>query len=36
MSMREETPDNKEKRPVMETFSEEKVKKSTSQYLRRA
>ncbi len=27
MSMREETPDNKEKRPVMETFTEEKVKK---------
>ncbi len=27
MSMREETPDNKEKRPVMETFNEEKVKK---------
>ena len=27
MSMREETPDNKEKRPVMETVTEEKVKK---------
>ena len=27
MSMREETPDNKENRPVNETFTEEKVKK---------